>query len=114
MHLKRPSTLLLAAVCALVLCARGIQAQTTTATKPADEHPRIGKVNFVGMSALKTKVVRDSITTEATKCRGLLLKPLCAISKSPNFVERHYLDRAELPKDELRIRVIYFKAGYRQ
>ena len=94
------------------MCAANARAQT--ASPALDEHPRIGKVNFVGTKGLKAEVLRDSIETQATKCRGLLLKPLCAISKSPNFVERHYLDRAEIPKDELRIRVIYFKAGYRQ
>jgi outer membrane protein assembly factor BamA len=121
MHTIRTSATVIAALCAALIGARQISAQTTPvqtpaapALKPADEHPRIGKVNFDGATHLRGETLRDSIATQATRCRGLILKPLCAISKSPSFVERHYLNRADLPKDELRIRVIYFKAGYRE
>lgn len=91
------------------LCATGnARAQESAAT------PRITHVTFVGTHGLRHEVLRDSISTQGTRCRGLLLKPLCAISSSSYFVEKHYLDRAEVPRDELRIRVIYFRAGYRE
>lgn len=112
MHQTKLSTCLIFALVASPTSARALHAQVT---KPAlEEHPRIGNVAWVGVKGINSNILRDSITTQATRCRGLLLKPLCVISKSPYFVERNYLDRAEIPKDELRMRVIYFRAGYRQ
>jgi len=99
-------------LCAIPCGPRSVFAQTKSPV--FDATPRIAKVTFVGTKGLKRKVLRDSIVTQATRCRALLLKPLCAISQSPYFVEKHYLDRAEIPRDELRIRVIYFRAGYRE
>ena len=99
-------------LCAIPCGPRSVFAQTKSPV--FDATPRIAKVTFVGTKGVKRKVLSDSIVTQATRCRGLLLTPLCAISQSPYFVEKHYLDRAEIPRDELRIRVIYFRAGYRE
>ena len=96
---------------ALICSARELSAQATPAEQ---ESPRVEAVVFNGTNGLSRGVLRDSIETQATRCRGLLLKPLCLISDADYFVEKHYLDRKELPRDELRIRVIYFRAGYRQ
>jgi outer membrane protein insertion porin family/translocation and assembly module TamA len=78
------------------------------------ERPLIEDVIFNGVEGIPKAALRDSIETQATHCRGLLLQPLCLISSSPYFVEKHHLDRDELTADELRIRVIYFRAGFRE
>jgi outer membrane protein assembly complex protein YaeT len=88
-------------------------AQTQVQATASDDTPRIDEVIFKGADHISASVLGDSIVTQPTKCRGLLLKPLCAISKSSYFVDKHNLDPAEIPRDELRIRVIYFRAGYR-
>lgn len=71
-------------------------------------------VRFEGTSGLDPDVLEDSIATQETRCRGFILRPFCAITDSGIFLEKHYLDREELDLDELRIRVIYFRRGYRQ
>src|SRR6185503_1876493 len=58
-------------------------------------------------------VMADSLVTHASRCRGLILRPLCAISHLNFFYEEHTLDPEELPRDVLRIRVMYFRKGYR-
>lgn len=78
------------------------------------ESPRVEALTINGAEAISASVLRDSLATQETRCRGLLLRPLCWISGSPYWTEYHRLDRAELARDELRIRVIYFRAGYRE
>jgi outer membrane protein assembly factor BamA len=95
----------------ILAVAESAQAQSAT---PGDDSPRVEKITFRGVESIRPKVLRDSIVTQATRCRGLLLKPICAISQSDLWVETHDLDRMELRRDELRIRVIYFRHGYRQ
>ena len=79
-----------------------------------EESPRVERLTFRGVRGVPLDVLQDSIVTQATRCRGILLRPLCWLSGSPYFVEYHKLDRAELARDELRIRVVYFRAGYRE
>ncbi len=105
------ATASLVVACALLL--GGPSAHAQTASPALEDAPRVDKVIFAGATNIKASVLRDSIVTQATRCRGLLLKPLCAISKSSYFVDKHDLDRAEIPRDELRLRVIYFRAGFR-
>jgi outer membrane protein assembly factor BamA len=80
----------------------------------ADETPRVESVVFEGVSGLDEKLLTDSLATQETRCRGFLLKPFCAFSDASAFVEKHDLDPAELTRDELRIRVIYFRKGWRE
>ena len=40
-------------------------------------------------------------------------QPFCLVSNWSLFKERHYLDRTELRRDILRIRVFYWKRGWR-
>jgi outer membrane protein insertion porin family/translocation and assembly module TamA len=54
-----------------------------------------------------------SISTTESQCKSLLLTPFCWLSKSPTFVDKHYLDEAEFRRDVLRILVFYWKRGYR-
>lgn len=58
--------------------------------------------------------LEQSIATQASKCRSFLLEPFCLVSQSPVFVEHHYLNRDEFRRDVLRIRVYYWKRGYRE
>lgn len=79
----------------------------------AEARPRVERVEFRGVDALDERLVRESIATQATSCRSLLMRPFCWVSDAPVWKERHYLDSLEVARDELRIRVLYFQRGYR-
>jgi outer membrane protein insertion porin family/translocation and assembly module TamA len=93
------------------LTAGGLRAQ---AQDGSAEAPRVTRVTFNGVQALDKAELKRSIQTEATRCRGLLLRPLCLIGSSSIWKETHRLDSLEVGRDELRIRVRYFQRGYRE
>lgn len=77
------------------------------------EAPEVLDLDWAGVDAVSEDELEESIETEATRCRSLLLKPFCLISDWNLFKEKHYLDRTELRRDMLRIRVFYWKRGWR-
>jgi outer membrane protein insertion porin family len=102
----------LVAVCA----ALSLSAHCLAAQPSADdqrEAPEVKKLTWRGVKHVPQYELDRSIQTTSSQCRSLLLIPFCLVSHSPLFYERHYLDRDELKKDVLRIRVLYYKHGYR-
>lgn len=77
------------------------------------EAPEVRKLTISGVTHVDVHDLQTSISTQASKCRSLLLEPFCLISHSPTFVERHYLDQQEFERDVLRIRLYYWKRGWR-
>jgi outer membrane protein insertion porin family len=67
-----------------------------------------------GVAHVDERDLQRSISTQATKCRSMLLIGFCKISRSSLFIEKHYLEEAELPRDVMRIRLYYWKRGYRE
>jgi len=78
-----------------------------------DDNPEVTRLNLHGVESVDKDELRASIATEESRCRSWLLQPVCWISKSRFFFERNYLDPQELPRDVLRIRVFYWKRGFR-
>jgi len=77
--------------------------------------PEVRKLEFHGVSdAVDLEDLKAHIYTTATKCRSFLLAPICAFSNYRGFEERHYLDHQELARDVLRIKVYYYRKGYRE
>jgi outer membrane protein insertion porin family/translocation and assembly module TamA len=77
--------------------------------------PEVRKLEFHGVSdAIDLEDLKAHIYTTATKCRSVLLAPICAFSNYRGFEERHYLDHRELERDVLRIKVYYYRKGYRE
>ena len=66
------------------------------------------------MKSVKRSDLLASIYTTASYCNSFILKPFCLISKSKYFYTRKYLDHQELQRDLLRVRVFYWKRGYRE
>jgi outer membrane protein insertion porin family/translocation and assembly module TamA len=66
------------------------------------------------MHAMKPADLLPNIYTTASYCNSVILKPFCWISKSKYFYTRKYLDHKELERDVLRIRIFYWKRGYRE
>jgi outer membrane protein insertion porin family/translocation and assembly module TamA len=67
-----------------------------------------------GVKVMKPADLLQSIYTTASYCNSFILKPFCWISKSRYFYTRKYLDHKELERDVLRIRIFYWKRGYRE
>jgi outer membrane protein assembly factor BamA len=77
--------------------------------------PEVRKLELNGVSkAVDVGELRANIYTTATTCKSFLLAPICAFSRFQAFEERHYLNRQELARDVLRIKVFYYKRGYRE
>jgi outer membrane protein assembly factor BamA len=79
-----------------------------------EESPRVESVAFEGVEGIRVSELEESIVTRDTRCLGPLVRPLCWLSGSDLFRSVYYLDREELQRDVLRIRVTYFRRGYRQ
>jgi outer membrane protein insertion porin family len=76
--------------------------------------PRVESIEFVGTSALNAGELRDAIVTEGRSCKNVFYTPICWISDAGTFENQPRLDREELQRDELRVRVEYWRSGYRQ
>jgi outer membrane protein insertion porin family/translocation and assembly module TamA len=63
---------------------------------------------------MKQSDLLQSIYTSSSHCNGFILVPFCWISKSKYFYTKNYLDHKELERDVLRVRVFYWKRGYRE
>jgi outer membrane protein assembly factor BamA len=100
--------LMVGAVAVPVLAAQG--------PRPAiSATPEVRKLTFSGVTdAIDLKDLEASIYTTATSCRSVLLSPICAFTNYRGFEERHYLDHQELARDVLRIKVYYYKHGFRE
>ena len=79
-----------------------------------EESPRVEEIVFEGVESLKVSELEKSIVTRETHCLGPIVRPLCLVSGSDVFRSVYELDREELARDELRIRVTYFRRGYRE
>ncbi len=75
--------------------------------------PEITDVTIKGTHVISAGDLETSIVTTKSGCRSLFLVPFCLISRAPSIYLRHYLDRVELRRDILRIRIEYWKRGYR-
>jgi outer membrane protein assembly complex protein YaeT len=105
------------AAASLLLLPAALASQTTATPAPAKTGPdqwEVKSVKLNGVNAVDQKDLRLSIATDASHCVSMLLSPICWISKTRYFYTRKYLDRAELARDILRIRVYYWKRGYRE
>jgi outer membrane protein assembly factor BamA len=102
---------------ALVLVASAFATSAAVAQQPARDvapDPEVRKLVLNGVDAVDKDELAQSIYTTATSCRSALLSLVCRFSKWRALEHRHYLDRQELARDVLRIRVFYYKRGYRE
>jgi outer membrane protein insertion porin family len=81
--------------------------------KKAPDKPEVVKLTLKGVHVVKKDDLLNSISTSASHCNSIILKPLCWITKSKFVFTKEYLDHDELKRDVLRMRVFYWKRGYR-
>src|SRR5690606_19441237 len=80
-----------------------------------EDRPLLREIEFEGVSAFDADELENSIATEASRCKNVLLRvTFCPFTRAPWAYERHYLDREELARDVLRLRVYYWRRGYRE
>jgi outer membrane protein insertion porin family len=78
------------------------------------EHPEVKKLVLAGVKSVDPKELERNIATEPSQCINMLVNALfCWWTHAPAFWERHHLHREEMKRDILRIRVFYWKRGYR-
>lgn len=98
---------------ALVAAGGPLGAQSSSPEADELEAPEVTKLTIRGVRSFDRAELEKSISTDESGCKGLILTPFCWLSKSPIFYERKYLDRDEFKRDVLRIRVFYWKRGWR-
>jgi outer membrane protein insertion porin family/translocation and assembly module TamA len=96
-----------------LFCAPGILAQSTP---PRDRtHPVVDEVTFIGVTKVVDKAdLAGGLATKPSGCRSLLLKPFCLLTQSHVVYDTKTLDHTELARDVVRIKVYYYKRGYRE
>jgi outer membrane protein insertion porin family/translocation and assembly module TamA len=93
------------------LFAAPIAAQQKNVSQTAS--PEVTQLSITGVRHVDRALLEKSIATRATTCKSFLLEPFCLFSKAPVFAEKHYLDQLEFERDVLRIKVFYWKRGFR-
>jgi outer membrane protein insertion porin family len=84
------------------------------AAQPAvASHPEVVNLTLKGVKVMKPADLLQSISTTSSHCNSFVLVPFCWISKAKYFYTKKYLDHKELERDVLRVRVFYWKRGYR-
>ncbi len=76
--------------------------------------PEVREINIRGNENVSSATIRQSIATRASRCRSIVLQPFCWVSDANLLVERRFLDRDELARDVLRIRILYWRRGFRE
>jgi len=97
----------------VLLPSRGVLAQETP---PEDRtHPVVDAVDFVGVTNVIDKGdMASGLATQASGCKSLLLQPFCLFTKSHLVYDTRTLDHVELARDVVRIKVYYYRRGYRE
>jgi outer membrane protein assembly factor BamA len=96
-----------------LLPARRALAQST----PPDDrtHPVVDAVDFKGVTkVIDKRDMASGLATKASGCKSLLLQPFCLFTKSHLVYDTRTLDHVELARDVVRIKVYYFRRGYRE
>lgn len=110
----RPSRLAcaLGIASALLIADRTGHAQGSP-DKDQTERPEVRSLTLSGVRSVDRDELLQSISTTASRCKSILLQAFCPITHSERIWEKRYLDRTELRRDVLRIRVFYWRRGFR-
>ncbi len=109
-----------AASCALFAVVLAVPATAVFAQPGARgasqmERPEISAVDFRGVKHADVSELKLSVATKASKCSNFVLKyTICPFTHSSAVYNRYFLNREELARDILRLRVHYWRRGYRE
>ncbi len=102
-----------AAIAGFLVVAAGATLTAQQSDRDEHERPEVTELSVEGVHNVSKAQLEQSLATRASSCKSFLLEPFCLFSESELFVEKHFLDRTELKRDVLRIKVFYWKRGYR-
>jgi outer membrane protein insertion porin family/translocation and assembly module TamA len=77
-----------------------------------DTLPVLREVRFTGNNAFSDSEIQRAIATRDSGCKSVLLSPLCWVGWDA-FIRTEHLDPRELRTDIARIRVFYYRRGFR-
>ena len=103
----------LGAIAVLLTVSRESAAQTSR-DEEQTERPEVRSLKLSGVRSVDRDELVQSIATTASRCKSIVLQVFCPITHSDRVWNKQYLDRTELNRDILRIRVFYWKRGYRE
>ena len=109
----RPFASALGVIAALLGTGRATEAQRAEKNDQS-ERPEVKALTLSGVRSVDRDELLQSIATSASRCKSLLLYAFCPLTHSDKIWDKQYLDRTELRRDVLRIRVFYWIRGYRQ
>ena len=102
----------LAAIAALLAVGRSSTAQSRDDDQT--ERPEVRSLTLSGVRSVNRDELLQSIATSPSRCQNMLLTGFCRLTRSDRIWDKKYLDPTELRRDVLRIRVFYWKRGYRE
>jgi outer membrane protein assembly factor BamA len=97
--------------CLLTAVPVAAHAQSKVNSNPI-ETPEIKHLVLNGVKSVDPLDLEKSIASVPTQCRNVLYTPFCRIFGG-RFVKKEYLDRDEIARDMVRIRVYYWRRGFR-
>jgi outer membrane protein insertion porin family len=97
---------------ALLLVPAALASQAAPPKEPSN--PEVVNLTLKDVHVVNRSELLQNIYTTASYCNSFILKPFCLISKSKYFFTKKYLDHKELERDVLRVRIFYWKRGYRE
>jgi outer membrane protein assembly factor BamA len=100
----------LAATLRLAVATSAAAAQSDTAS---GDRPLVTALAIRGVKSVPIMELRDGLVTKGTACKSPLYLPMCWISRSPLWMNRHHFDPLEFRRDALRIRIYYWQRGWR-
>src|SRR5688500_16697790 len=103
----------LGAIAALLAVGRSSTAQSTR-DEDQTERPEVRSLSMSGVRSVDRAELLQSIATSASRCQNILLTGFCFVTRSDRIWDKKYLDRTELRSDVFRIRVFYWKRGFRE
>src|SRR6476660_4279726 len=103
----------LAFVACLILGTASAAAAQSKVNRNPIESPEVRRLELRGVKSVDPLDLERSIASVATACRNALYTPLCLLfSHNNTLMRKQYLDRDEIARDILRIRVYYWKHGF--
>ena len=100
---------------ALALAAATMPIPAAAQRSPVEqEHPEVKSLRFEGVESVDRNELERNVATSESECINVVAQAFfCWFTHAPAFYRRAYLDRDELREDLLRIRVFYYKRGWR-
>lgn len=98
-----------------VITALAVLAGSFSIVVPAraqeESEPIVAELRIEGNEAFPDRELRRAIFTEPSECKSFFLKPFCAVGA---FRDRRALDRREFQLDLARLKLFYWRRGYRE